>query len=415
MRRPRRGAVDPRTPTPAEARAEAVTPDGGKRPDARPARAAAAAGRPSPPADQAAAKAAARPARQTAHKCFSKVWCTVHRRAGDPPLRDDWSTRSPRRCRTSSATTPGRLPEPKSDGTAGRQRDARHLPGQPGRPGPLRLLRHRRRRPAKGPYDASAYCALDNDYAEFPTHTPLENLQVTAAHELFHAIQFAYDTRGRLVHGGDRHLGRGRGLRRDQRQPPVPPASPLTQPGQPLDQFNRNSLRQYGEWIFFRYLTERFPSRGRHAGRGAPAVGARRRRRGEPDDYSIQAVNRELAEPRPEPARCLRRVRRRQPAPGPRPTRRARATRAPGRPARSSLTPTSRDTGWRRVRRRPPRRGTVAVRPSASMKRYAAAGRRRPARRAARAPPPCSRPTTGRARPSSRYVRIGEPATAPRS
>src|SRR5699024_1799206 len=44
-----------------------------------------------------------------------------------------------------------------------------------------------------GPFDAPAYCAFDNDYREFPNHTPLENLEVTAAHELFHAVQFAYD------------------------------------------------------------------------------------------------------------------------------------------------------------------------------------------------------------------------------
>lgn len=49
--------------------------------------------------------------------------------------------------------------------------------------------------PNEGPYDAWAYCVLDNDYAksEFPTNTPGENLQVTLAHEYFHAVQFAYD------------------------------------------------------------------------------------------------------------------------------------------------------------------------------------------------------------------------------
>lgn len=43
--------------------------------------------------------------------------------------------------------------------------------------------------------DMSAYCVVDNDYspAEYPGQTPLENLQVTGAHEFFHAVQFAYD------------------------------------------------------------------------------------------------------------------------------------------------------------------------------------------------------------------------------
>ncbi len=38
----------------------------------------------------------------------------------------------------------------------------------------------------------SGYCVLDNDFVEFP-RGPLPSLQVTAAHEFFHAIQFAYD------------------------------------------------------------------------------------------------------------------------------------------------------------------------------------------------------------------------------
>jgi hypothetical protein len=41
--------------------------------------------------------------------------------------------------------------------------------------------------------DFSAYCVIDNNYAEYPMNTPLENLQVTVAHEFFHSVQFAYD------------------------------------------------------------------------------------------------------------------------------------------------------------------------------------------------------------------------------
>ena len=42
----------------------------------------------------------------------------------------------------------------------------------------------------------SAYCVVDNDYspAEFPgVVNGLPALQVTAAHEFFHAVQFAYN------------------------------------------------------------------------------------------------------------------------------------------------------------------------------------------------------------------------------
>ena len=54
------------------------------------------------------------------------------------------------------------------------------------------------------------YCVLDDDYADRSSraNTPLENLQVTAAHEFFHAVQFAYDVRrGRLAHGEHRRRG----------------------------------------------------------------------------------------------------------------------------------------------------------------------------------------------------------------
>ena len=54
---------------------------------------------------------------------------------------------------------------------------------------------------AKQPRTASGYCVLDNDFAaaQFPDATPIDSLLVTAGHEFFHAVQFAYDyarTRG---------------------------------------------------------------------------------------------------------------------------------------------------------------------------------------------------------------------------
>lgn len=147
-----------------------------------------------------------------------------------------------------------------------------------------------------GPYGAPAYCAFDNNYTEFPTHTPLENLQVTAAHELFHAVQFAYDyfedgwfmeatatwAEDELYDDVDdnvQYLGQ----------------SPLAQPRQSMDHFG--GLRQYGDWIFFRYLTERYPA----AEGGLPVIVRHIWERADgstldsPDDYSIQAVARVLA------------------------------------------------------------------------------------------------------------------------
>ena len=113
-----------------------------------------------------------------------------------------------------------------------------------------------------GPFDAWAYCVLDNDYrrGQFPALTPLENMQVTAAHEYFHAVQFAYDAFEDSwfmeatatwaedeifddINDNLQYLRRG----------------PLRRPQVPLDKFELGGLHQYGDWIFFRYLTEQFP------------------------------------------------------------------------------------------------------------------------------------------------------------
>ncbi|GAB2449164.1 hypothetical protein GCM10027062_33040 [Nocardioides hungaricus] len=145
-----------------------------------------------------------------------------------------------------------------------------------------------------GPWDVPAYCAIDNDFAEFPG-TPLENLQVTAAHELFHAVQFSYDyledvwfmestatwAEDELFDDVD-----------DNRQ--YLRSSPLAQPAVPLDK--DSGLRRYGDWIFFRYLTERYPD----AEGGLPVLMRQIWERadgaaGGPDDYSIEAVENVLA------------------------------------------------------------------------------------------------------------------------
>jgi hypothetical protein len=147
--------------------------------------------------------------------------------------------------------------------------------------------------PGEGPYDAWAYCVLDNDYAvsEFPTNTPLENMQVTAAHEYFHAVQYGYDAfedawfmeatatwaEDELYDDVDDNLNYfGTG--------------PLAKPAVSLDTFSDGGY-QYGAWIFFRYLTEQLPD---EVG-GMPSLirdlwvkadGSA----GGPDQYSMQAL-----------------------------------------------------------------------------------------------------------------------------
>jgi len=105
----------------------------------------------------------------------------------------------------------------------------------------------------------TSYCVLDDDYAadEFPTNTPLENLQATAAHEFFHAIQYGYDA------GEDSWLTEGTAAwMEDQAYDDVDDnrqylsSSPLSHPGRPLD--HSASIGIYGSWIWWRYLSETF-------------------------------------------------------------------------------------------------------------------------------------------------------------
>ncbi|GAB2969642.1 MXAN_6640 family putative metalloprotease [Nocardioides montaniterrae] len=106
-------------------------------------------------------------------------------------------------------------------------------------------------------YAVSAYCVLDNNFsqAEFPTNTPMENVQVTAAHEFFHAVQFSYDI------GEDDWIKEATATwAEDQLYTDVNDNlqylrySPISNPGLPMDV---NNSHWYGTWIFFRYLTER--------------------------------------------------------------------------------------------------------------------------------------------------------------
>ncbi len=143
------------------------------------------------------------------------------------------------------------------------------------------------------PYNRWAYCVLDDDYANIPTNTSIENLQVTAAHEYFHAVQYAYDyledswfleataawVEDEMYDGVD-----------DNRQ--YLARSPLANPRRPMDQFSGDGWH-YGVWVFFRYLTERFPA----SKAGLPTLVRDMLRRADGtrgasnDLYSWQAVN----------------------------------------------------------------------------------------------------------------------------
>jgi hypothetical protein len=155
-------------------------------------------------------------------------------------------------------------------------------------------------------FDASAYCVVDNDFAasQFPALTPLENLQVTAAHEFFHAVQFAYDA------GDDQWFMESTATwMEDQIYDDVNDNlqylvdGPLGKPLVPLDKGATNSApccHVYGDWIFFRYLTEKYsPGLVKTIWKNADAsedtngpLGPDGEGR---DDFSVQAVARALS------------------------------------------------------------------------------------------------------------------------
>ena len=148
---------------------------------------------------------------------------------------------------------------------------------------------------------ASAYCVLDNDYAPEQygyANTPRDTMRVTAAHEFFHAVHFAYDLweDAWLMEASSAwvedelydHID-------DNRQ--FLSESPLAEPSLPLDFASETWLGEYGAWIFLRYLSERFPEQD---GTGMAVVvrdiWERVAARGDdPGDYSIRAVAKETA------------------------------------------------------------------------------------------------------------------------
>jgi hypothetical protein len=103
---------------------------------------------------------------------------------------------------------------------------------------------------------------FDNDYdsGQFPNQTPIKNLRVTAAHEFFHAVQFGYDIfedlwilENTAVWMEDEVYG---GIN-DNLQ--YLASSSLNHPEVSLDL--GASLFEYGNFIFWKFATERFGNR----------------------------------------------------------------------------------------------------------------------------------------------------------
>lgn len=141
---------------------------------------------------------------------------------------------------------------------------------------------------------ATGYCVLDNDFsrAQFGNSSPKESLKVTAAHEFFHAIQFAYDAEEdgwfteatatwmeeRVADGAN-----------DNRQ--FLPLGQVANPRIPLDSAAGGSLAPYGNWAFFEYLAKRY---GNGIVRQIWQRAAWDKRRASNDSYSTKAISQVL-------------------------------------------------------------------------------------------------------------------------
>jgi hypothetical protein len=107
---------------------------------------------------------------------------------------------------------------------------------------------------------ASGFCVLDNDYShdDYPSGTPAGNLRVTAAHEFFHAVQFAYDF------GEDPWLMESTATWMEERLADAIDdnrqylsQSQLALPHLPLDHASAFGAHQYGNWIFWEHVSAR--------------------------------------------------------------------------------------------------------------------------------------------------------------
>ena len=147
------------------------------------------------------------------------------------------------------------------------------------------------------PWDVSAYCVLDDDYRQQQYgfgQTSQEFLEVTAAHEFFHAVQFSYDWFEDLT------LMEGTAMWMEGQVYPLVidrirylDRSALAHPAVPLDT-GANGY-EYGAWLFWRYLSEKVFAGDpaiireiweRADGSGTAAFG---------DEYSFRAAKRALA------------------------------------------------------------------------------------------------------------------------
>jgi hypothetical protein len=145
------------------------------------------------------------------------------------------------------------------------------------------------------PHHRSAYLVIDNDFSGF-SRPWFDIARVTLAHEYFHAVQFAYDAfeaawllESTATWVEDELFDDVN----DNRQ--YLPAGQVRRPWRPLD--GDATYGRYGNWILFRYLSERWTGRDGDIPRIVRQVWEKAGSRGgDPDLYSTRAVRAVLAD-----------------------------------------------------------------------------------------------------------------------
>ena len=215
----------------------------------------------------------------TTRQVFRKVWNTEVGRLGYRPPRSD-------------ATSRHRGPNGKLDvyiADVGRQSLYGYCTTDD--PGAQSGIAGRTRRRA-----VSAYCVVDDDFARSQfdgSATGIAALRVTAAHEFFHAVQYAYDwledlwlMEGTATWIEDEVYDGINDNRQYLKTSPLSPTfSDLPLDYQSTDPAEAESGLKYGAWIWWRFLSERYgPGIVRAVWRRADS------NRGAPDQYSLEAT-----------------------------------------------------------------------------------------------------------------------------
>jgi hypothetical protein len=137
-------------------------------------------------------------------------------------------------------------------------------------------------------YTYSGYCVLDDDFdpAQFGGAPALNSLKVTAAHEFFHAVQYAYDA------AEDRWFMESTATWMEERfadgvndNLQYLPSGQLGAPQTSLDTFTGGGFAQYGNWAWWEYLSGQYGN-----GLVKTVWNKAGAYRGAPDQYSTQAL-----------------------------------------------------------------------------------------------------------------------------